>query len=84
MPLSPILPRILTLLKKSKMVRIEMYNLQTRHVQFKDQKKLKTYSIVKIELSLNKNNAPDLKSNVQFIDQISKIHRQVKKNFKSR
>ena len=78
MPLSPILPRILTLLKKSKMVRIEMYNLQTRHVQFKDQKKLKTYSIVKIELSLNKNNAPDLKSNVQFIDQISKFHRPVK------
>ena len=57
MPLSPILPRILTLLKKSKMVRIEMYNLQTRHVQFKDQKKLKTYSIVKIELSLNIKNA---------------------------
>ena len=83
MPLSPILPRILTLLKKSKMVRIEMYNLQTRHVQFKDQKKLKTYSIVKSELSLNKNNAPDLKSNVQFIDQISKIHRPVKKKFKS-
>ena len=83
MPLSPILPRILTLLKKSKMVRIEMYNLQTRHVQFKDQKKLKTYSIVKIELSLNKNNAPDLKNNVQFIDQISKIHRPVKKKFKS-
>ena len=39
--------------QKSKMVRIEMYNLQTRLVQFKDQKKLKMYLIVRIELSLN-------------------------------
>ena len=37
------------------MVRIEMYNLHTRLVQFKDQKKLKTYSVVKIELSLSEN-----------------------------
>ena len=43
------------LLKKSKIVQIEMYNLQTRPVKFKDQKKLKVYSIVKIELSLNEN-----------------------------
>ena len=35
------------LLKKSKIVQIEMYNLQTRPVKFKDQKKLKVYSIVK-------------------------------------
>ena len=32
------------------MNRIEMYNLQTKLVQFKDQKKLKTYLIVRIEL----------------------------------
>ena len=41
--------------KKSKMVRIEMHNLQTNLVQYEDQKKLKTYAIVKIELSLNEN-----------------------------
>ena len=43
-------PPISTLLKKSKMVGIEMYNLQTRHVTFTDQEKLKTYSIVTIEM----------------------------------
>ena len=32
-----------------------MHNLQTNFVQFEDQKKLKTYAIVKIELSLNEN-----------------------------
>ena len=37
------------------MLRIERYNLQTSLVQFKYQKKLKTYLIVKIELSLNEN-----------------------------
>ena len=37
------------------MVRIEMYNLQTKLVQFKDHKKLKTYLIVRIEFSLNEN-----------------------------
>ena len=37
------------------MVRIEMYNLKTILIQFKDQKKLKTYLIVRIELSLNDN-----------------------------
>ena len=38
------------------MVRIENYNWQTRLVQFKDQKKkLKTYLIARIELSLNEN-----------------------------
>ena len=51
---------ISTLLKKSKMVRIEMYNLQTRLVQFKDQKKLKT-SIVRTELFLNANKLNGLK-----------------------
>ena len=35
------------------MNRTEMYNLQTRPVQFKDQNKLKTYLIVRIELSVN-------------------------------
>ena len=42
-----------TLLKKSDIVRIEIYNLLTRQVQFKDQKKPKPYSIVKTELSLS-------------------------------
>ena len=51
---------ISTLPKKSKMVRIEMYNLQTRLVQFKDQKKLKT-SIVRTELFLNANKLNGLK-----------------------
>ena len=37
------------------MVRIVMYNLQTRPVQFIDQKKLKAYLIVRTELSLNEN-----------------------------
>ena len=35
------------------MVRIEMYNLQSRLVQFKNQKKLTTYLIARTELSLN-------------------------------
>ena len=39
--------------QKSKMVRTEMYILQTR--LSKDQNKLKTYLIVRIELSLNEN-----------------------------
>ena len=38
------------------MARNEMYYLQTRlKVQFKDQKKLKIYIIVRIELSINEN-----------------------------
>ena len=32
-----------------------MYNLQTRIVQFKDQKTLKTYLIVRTELTVNEN-----------------------------
>ena len=47
--------------QKSKMKRIEMYNLQTRLVKFKDQKKLKTYLIVRIELSENENALKGLK-----------------------
>ena len=43
------------------MVRIETYNLQTRLVQFKDQKKLKMYLIVRIELSLNESTLKGLK-----------------------
>ena len=43
------------------MVRIEMYNLKTILTQFKDQKKLKTYLIVRIELSLNENMLKGLK-----------------------
>ena len=39
--------------QKSKMNQIEMYKLQTSLVQFKDQKKLKTYLIFRIELSVN-------------------------------
>ena len=38
-----------------------MYNLQIRLVQFKDQKKLKTFLINRIELSINKNALKDLK-----------------------
>ena len=41
--------------QKSKMVRIELHNLQTRLAQFKDQKKLKMYLIVSIEPSLYEN-----------------------------
>ena len=41
--------------QKSKMVRIEMYNLQTRLLQFKAQEKLKMYLMVRIELPLNEN-----------------------------
>ena len=46
------------------MIRIAMYNLHTRLVQFKDQKKLKTYSLVKTELSINENklNSKNIKS----------------------
>ena len=47
--------------QKSKMVRIEIYILQTRLVQFKDQKKLKMYLIVRTELSLNENTLKGLK-----------------------
>ena len=43
------------------MNRIEMYNLQTRFVQFKEQKKIKTYLIVRIELSVNENALKGLK-----------------------
>ena len=38
--------------QKSKMVRTEMYNLQTRLVQLKTRQKLKTHLIVRNELSL--------------------------------
>ena len=37
------------------MVRNDMYNLLTRLVQFKDQRKAKVYIIVRIELSINEN-----------------------------
>ena len=40
---------------------IEMYNLQTRLVQFKDLKKQKPYLTVSIELSVNKNALKGLK-----------------------
>ena len=43
------------------MVRIEMYNLQTKLAQFKDEKKLKTYLLARIELSLNENTLKGLK-----------------------
>ena len=43
------------------MNRIEMYNLQTRLVEFKDQKKLKMCLIVSIELSVNENALKGLK-----------------------
>ena len=43
------------------MNKIEMYNLQTRLVQLKDQKKLKTYLIVRTELSVNENKVKGLK-----------------------
>ena len=42
------------------MNQIEMHNLQTRLVQFKHQKKLKTY-IVRTELSRNENALKGLK-----------------------
>ena len=38
-----------------------MYNLQTRIVQFKDQKTLKAYLIFRIELSLNEKKLKSLK-----------------------
>ena len=47
--------------QKSKMNRIEMYNSQTRLVQFKDQRKLKICLIVSIELSVNENALKRLK-----------------------
>ena len=47
--------------QKSKMNWIEMYNLQTRLVQFKDLKKQKPYLTVSIELSVNKNALKGLK-----------------------
>ena len=43
------------------MNKIEMYNLQTRLVQLNDHKKLKTYLIVRIELSVNENKVKGLK-----------------------
>ena len=43
------------------MNKIEMYNLQTRLVQLKDEKKLKTYLIVRTELSVNENKVKGLK-----------------------
>ena len=43
------------------MVRIEMYKLQTKLAQFKDEKKLKTYLLARIELSLNENMLKGLK-----------------------
>ena len=47
--------------QKSKMNQIEMYKLQTSLVQFKDQKKLKTYLIVRIKLSVNEHALKGLK-----------------------
>ena len=47
--------------QKSKMNWIELYNLQTRLVQIKDQKKLKTYLIVRIKLPVNENELKGLK-----------------------
>ena len=47
--------------QKSKMNWVELYNLQTRLVQIKDQKKLKTYLIVRIKLPLNENELKGLK-----------------------
>ena len=41
--------------QKSKMVRLEMYDLKTKHAHLKTRKKLKKYLIVRIELSLNEN-----------------------------
>ena len=41
--------------QKSKMNRIGMYKFQNRLVQFKDQKRLKMYLIVTIELSVIEN-----------------------------
>ena len=43
------------------MVRIQIYNLQTRLVQFKDPKKLKIYLMVRIKLSLNESTLKGLK-----------------------
>ena len=43
------------------MVRIKMYNLQTKLAQFKDEKKLKTYLLARTELSLNENTLKGLK-----------------------
>ena len=47
--------------QKSKMNWIELYNLQNRLVQIKDQKKLKTYLIVRIKLPVNENELKCLK-----------------------
>ena len=47
--------------QKSKMNWVELYNLQTRLVQIKDQKKLKTYLIVRIKLPVNENELKGLK-----------------------
>ena len=45
------------------MNRIEMYNLQIKLAQFKDQKKQKTNLIVRIELSVNEYALKGLKYN---------------------
>ena len=52
------------------MVRIEMYNLQSRLVQFKNQKKLTTYLIARTELSLNvkKVKRPEIQVMVKFLE----------------
>ena len=52
---SEIWPRIETYLTKYGTIKNLEYNLQTRNVQFKDHKKLKTYFIVRTEPSLNEN-----------------------------
>ena len=43
------------------MNRIAIYNLQTRIVQFNDNKKLKKYLIVTIKLSVNENTLKSFK-----------------------
>ena len=43
------------------MVRIQIYNLQTKLVQFKDRKKLKIYLMVRLKLSLNESTLKGLK-----------------------
>ena len=59
------------------MVRNEMYNFQTRLVQFKDEKKLKIYIIVRIELSINKNTQrPETKTMHNLLD-ISEVTRRI-------
>ena len=65
------------------MVRNEMYNFQTRLVQFKDEKKLKIYIIVRIELSINKNTQrPETKTMHNLLD-ISEVTRRIYLSTKS-